>query len=119
MAFLALSSGFAQLKPSDQIAQLGNFRDPADYELMSEEFATIEMLGKHYLKKGMVKSGVESIFGKPKLKKTLNGNIEMWSYLTSISGTYNYWVVFVNGALDFFGSIMTRELEWKYLHPST
>ncbi len=114
IVFLALSSGLSQLKPSEQIAGLGDFYEPPDYQQMAEAFSTIEMLGKHYLKKGMTKGQVEGIFGKPGLVKTVNDKVEMWSYLTSISGTYSYWVVFAHGALDFFGPTMTTELEVKY-----
>lgn len=116
---LALFTGCAGMgSPKNIISQYPNFHSPPNYDLQAKLFTVMEDLGRKYLSIGMTKEQVRDIFGKPRNIDQLDnlGNTHndhsMWSYLQSISGTFEYWLVFENDKLIFYGTAQTTWL-WE------
>ncbi|SRR6266571_1949719 len=94
---------------------VGWAQQPSDYDRDAKEFAALEAKGKKLLKRGMTPEKVKMVFGNPQEIAKKSKEVEMWSYKTSISGTYEYWLVFITGKLDFYGTAQTSWLWEKYL----
>jgi outer membrane protein assembly factor BamE (lipoprotein component of BamABCDE complex) len=75
-----------------------------------------DVAGKKLLKRGMSKEQVKTVFGEPDYVDTRSERVEMWDYGLSLSGTVGYWLVFLNGKLDFFGLANTSGLREKYFN---
>ncbi|MBI3457101.1 MAG: hypothetical protein HY002_15090 [Candidatus Rokubacteria bacterium] len=105
--------------PAARIAQLPSRAPDEDYVLQAKLFSELENLGKQHLRRGMPKAEVVRAFGPPKwvwaaFQSKSGRAIEIWSYMASISGTVEYWLVFVNGVLDFFGANQATALRLEY-----
>ena len=90
------------------------YLEKEDYDQMNEYMGRLELLAKSKLRIGMSKGEVRKAMGPPLSDGPLNERVEMWSYAPSISTTFEYWVVLVDGKLDFFGIAQTRWLWDRY-----
>ncbi len=73
-------------------------------------FDTLKKLSDRYLQRGMPKSEVEKLFGRPteagvdSWKDVRFGNpVAAWLYAVSLSGTTGFYIIFVNDRMDYFG----------------
>lgn len=97
-----------------------NERGECDRTIEGEVFSTLEKLSGQYLKLGMSQNEVEQIFGRPSdgaedsWKDVRFGNhVTLWEYAISLSGTTAFYVIFVNGRLDYFGQVqISYMLSW-------
>lgn len=63
----------------------------------------IDAIAKRDLRKGMTPNEVRRRLGSPESRDSYCGRAEIWTYVTSTSGTWAYIVAFVDGKLEVFG----------------
>jgi outer membrane protein assembly factor BamE (lipoprotein component of BamABCDE complex) len=68
-----------------------------------ERSQAVGRIAKRELRKGMTTKQVRSRLGKPLGRDTYCGRAEVWTYVTSTSGTWSYIVGFVDGEVATFG----------------
>ena len=95
-------------------APIRSYLDKEDYNQMAEYMGRLDLLAKSKLRIGMSKGEVRKSMGRPLSEGPLNERVEMWSYAPSISATFEYWVVFMDETLDFFGAAQTTWLWERY-----
>lgn len=100
-----------------------------DHSIENRVFTTLSSLGEKFLHRGMSKPQVREIFGPPPSyishgqrqwrDQRYARRIDLWPYATGLSGTRGYFLVFVDGCLDFFGTGMWGRLPAYYGRPDT
>jgi hypothetical protein len=70
---------------------------------MHDSFAAIDRIARQHLRLGMTPTDVHCVVGEPEMKMKCSDRVELWTYLTSISGTYQWIVGFLDGKLEYFG----------------
>ena len=126
------TSVFGQENPKAVIAYLPeidyskqcNEEGDCDRTIDHEVFSTLSKISKRYLKKGMSKSEVAKVFGRPSYVGVDSWNdvrfgnpATTWEYATSLSGTTAFYIIFVNDKLDDFGQMQSSYMLWKYGKP--
>jgi hypothetical protein len=139
MLIAALASGFStslfsEENPKAMIANLPkidyskqcNKKGECDSRVESEVFSTLATLSDRYLKRGMSKGEVETIFGRPpnrnvdSWKDVRFGNaVTTWLYAISLSGTTGFYIIFVSDRLDYFGPVQNSYMLWQYGKPGS
>ncbi len=78
----------------------------ADHEKNAAEFAQLDAKAHEVLRLGMSTDEVRKKFGTAEYTQidSEDNSIERWSYLSSLSGTVQYWVTFRNGKLITYGA---------------
>ncbi|HKK07422.1 MAG TPA: hypothetical protein VKA44_00905 [Gemmatimonadota bacterium] len=83
-----------------------------DHDLEARVFGTLDSLGKAVLERGMSIGRVRELLGDPpdrympplSFEDVRYGHaITIWTYAVSLSGTYGYFLAFIDGCLDDFG----------------
>jgi hypothetical protein len=95
-----------------------------DRRIEEKVFDTLIQLSDRYLQRGMPKSEVEKLFGRPPESDVDSWNdvrfgnrVAVWPYAVSLSGTTGFYVIFVNDRLDYFGQLMISEFLYSYGKP--
>ena len=68
-----------------------------------EQSRAIDRIAKRDLRKGMTAKEVRRHLGRPEHRDSYCQRAEVWTYVTSTSGTWAYIVAFVDGKLEVFG----------------
>jgi len=90
------------------------YTETQDYDAQERVYSRLGELASERLATGMTESQVVRAFGQPRHVSQLDEHLTFWSYAPSISGTFQYWLVFVDGRLDFFGGAQTTWLVERY-----
>jgi hypothetical protein len=98
--------------PARQVAAIPDFHATQDYDQMNESFAALGRIAKRHLRDGMTPQHVEKLMGKPKMKDKWSNRVELWTYLVSISGTWQYIVAFLDGKIEYFGEANSQWMGW-------
>jgi outer membrane protein assembly factor BamE (lipoprotein component of BamABCDE complex) len=72
-------------------------------KIPEEQSQSLDRIAKRDLHKGMTAKEVRSRLGKPQGRDSYCNRAEVWTYVTSQSGTWSYVVVFIDGRLELFG----------------
>lgn len=68
-----------------------------------EQSQGLDRVAKRVLRKGMTTKEVRRRFGRPESRDSYCNRAEVWTYVTSTSGTWAYVVAFVDAKLVMFG----------------
>jgi hypothetical protein len=101
-----------------------NEKGECDGTVEEEVFGTLAKLSDRYLKRGMSKGDVAKVFGGPPDKDAESWNdvrfgnpVTSWRYAISLSGTWAFYIIFVNDRLDYFGQLMISYMLYSYGKP--
>jgi hypothetical protein len=103
-----------------------NEKGECDRTIEGRVFDSLTKLSDRYLQRGMSKSEVEKLFGRPPEPDVDSWNdvrfgnrVAAWLYAVSLSGTTGFYVIFVNDRLDYFGQLMISYLLYSYGKPGS
>ena len=111
-----------------QVAALPDYHATQDYNLMNSVFESVHAIATRNLRVGMSPADARRVMGAPKLERADArrglGNpeldqaegpsrVQIWTYLRSISGTWEYNLVFLDGRLEFFGELNPQWLDME------
>ena len=95
-----------------QVATLPDYHATQDYRLMENVFDSMDAIAKGALQLGMSPVEVRQRMGKPELDQSEEqSRVQIWTYLVSISGTWTYSLVFLDGQLEHFGRLNPQWLD--------
>ena len=97
-----------------QVAALPDYHATQDYPLMEKVFESMHAIATRNLRLGMSPADARRVMGDPKLNQSEEpSRVQIWTYLVSISGTWTYSLVFLDGRLEFFGELNPQWLDME------
>ncbi len=113
------STGLAQSSPRDVLRGLPTISykeqcsgGPCDHDVEARVFSVLDSLGKAVLERNLSIERVRTVLGAPpdryqpplSFRDVRYGHrITIWTYAISLSGSYGYFLAFIDGCLDDFG----------------
>lgn len=87
-------------------ATLPDFHATEDHNQEEEAVRIVDSFAKKHLRLGMTQTEVRCVMGKPEIEDKKDARrVAVWTYLVSISGTWTYSTIFLDGRLQYFGTV--------------
>jgi hypothetical protein len=81
---------------------------------MENVFETMHTIATRNLRLGMSPADARRVMGDPKRNQAEGpSRVQIWTYLRSISGTWEYNLAFLDGRLEFFGELNPQWLDME------